>query len=345
MNKIYKTVWNAALSSWVAVSEVDVFKGGGCRAALSPVNSPREIRLGLSKMAVVVLLCYAGLGPAWSASIVNCAEAGSHAYGSWGGTGESLAWTRNERQTMPFGMKCNGSGFYVGEGEAGTDASKDGNAPAFITMGQVESKKGGAMGKGAMALFGPTSVTLASKGLITLNGGGIVLSNNDKKVSVREGDGITLSSGTKGISLTGGGGIVLSNNDKKVSVREGDGITLSSGTKGISLTGGDGITLSGGDKGISVNNGRITNLADGTGDHDAVTKSQLQKAIDGKTASSLNSLSTINSNVSSLSSSVSSGLLTTDSHVTSLSTGLRDGFIKTAGLAAGYSSRSGNSRV
>ncbi|MGN4073427.1 ESPR-type extended signal peptide-containing protein [Burkholderia gladioli] len=69
MNKIDKTVWNAALSSWMAVSEVDVFKGGGCRAALSPVNSPREIRLGLSKMAVSVLLCYGGIESSWSASI------------------------------------------------------------------------------------------------------------------------------------------------------------------------------------------------------------------------------------------------------------------------------------
>ncbi|WP_186206074.1 ESPR domain-containing protein [Burkholderia gladioli] len=226
MNKIYKTVWNAALSSWVAVSEINVFKGGGCRAALSPVNSPREIRLGLSKMAVAVLLCYGGIESSWSAAIVNCAKAGNYAYGSWGDTGESLAWTRNQRQTMPFGMKCGGSGFYVGEDEGGADAPKEGNDPAFIAIGRMESnKKDGnnkdVLGKGKVAIYGPTGVDLASKEIITLSGGGIVLSNNKKKVSVREGDGITLSSDTKGISLTGGGGI-----------------TLSSDTKGISLTGG-----------------------------------------------------------------------------------------------------------
>ncbi|MBJ9676830.1 YadA-like family protein [Burkholderia gladioli] len=311
MNKIYKTVWNAALSSWVAVSEVDVFKGGGCRAALSPVNSPREIRLGLSKMAVAVLLCYGGIESSWSAAIVNCAKAGNYAYGSWGDTGESLAWTRNQRQTMPFGMKCGGSGFYVGEDEGGADASKEGNDPAFIAIGRMESnKKDGnnkdVLGKGKVAIYGPTGVDLASKEIITLSGGGIVLSNNKKEVSVREGDGITLSSDTKGISLTGGGGI----------------------------------TLSGGNKGISVNNGRITNLGDGTGDHDAVNKSQLHKAIDGKTASSLSSLSTINSNVSSLSSSVSSGLLTTDSHVTSLSTGLSSINSNVGSLSSGLSTTS-----
>ncbi|WP_186097962.1 YadA-like family protein [Burkholderia gladioli] len=311
MNKIYKTVWNAALSSWVAVSEVDVFKGGGCRAALSPVNSPREIRLGLSKMAVAVLLCYGGIESSWSAAIVNCAKAGNYAYGSWGDTGESLAWTRNQRQTMPFGMKCGGSGFYVGEDEGGADASKEGNDPAFIAIGRMElNKKDGnnkdVLGKGKVAIYGPTGVDLASKEIITLSGGGIVLSNNKKEVSVREGDGITLSSDTKGISLTGG----------------------------------DGITLSGGDKGISVNNGRITNLGDGTGDHDAVNKSQLHKAIDGKTASSLSSLSTINSNVSSLSSSVSSGLLTTDSHVTSLSTGLSSINSNVGSLSSGLSTTS-----
>ncbi len=313
MNKIYKTVWNAALSSWVAVSEVDVFKGGGCRAALSPVNSPREIRLGLSKMAVAVLLCYGGIESSWSAAIVNCAKAGNYAYGSWGDTGESLAWTRNQRQTMPFGMKCGGSGFYVGEDEGGADASKEGNDPAFIAIGRMESnKKDGnnkdVLGKGKVAIYGPTGVDLASKEIITLSGGGIVLSNNKKEVSVREGDGITLSSDTKGISLTGGGGI----------------------------------TLSGGNKGISVNNGRITNLGDGTGDHDAVNKSQLHKAIDGKTASSLSSLSTINSNVSSLSSSVSSGLLTTDSHVTSLSTGLSSINSNVGSLSSGLSTTSSN---
>ncbi len=311
MNKIYKTVWNAALSSWVAVSEVDVFKGGGCRAALSPVNSPREIRLGLSKMAVAVLLCYGGIESSWSAAIVNCAKAGNYAYGSWGDTGESLAWTRNQRQTMPFGMKCGGSGFYVGEDEGGADASKEGNDPAFIAIGRMESnKKDGnnkdVLGKGKVAIYGPTGVDLASKEIITLSGGGIVLSNNKKEVSVREGDGITLSSDTKGISLTGGGGI----------------------------------TLSGGNKGISVNNGRITNLGDGTGDHDAVNKSQLHKAINGKTASSLSSLSTINSNVSSLSSSVSSGLLTTDSHVTSLSTGLSSINSNVGSLSSGLSTTS-----
>jgi autotransporter adhesin len=311
VNKIYKTVWNAALSSWVAVSEVDVLKGGGCRAALSPVNSPREIRLGLSKMAVAVLLCYGGVESSWSAAIVNCAKAGNYAYGSWGDTGESLAWTRNQRQTMPFGMKCGGSGFYVGEDEGGADASKEGNDPAFIAIGRMESnKKDGnnkdVLGKGKVAIYGPTGVDLASKEIITLSGGGIVLSNNKKEVSVREGDGITLSSDTKGISLTGGGGI----------------------------------TLSGGDKGISVNNGRITNLGDGTGDHDAVNKSQLHKAIDGKTASSLSSLSTINSNVSSLSSSVSSGLLTTDSHVTSLSTGLSSINSNVGSLSSGLSTTS-----
>ncbi len=311
MNKIYKTVWNAALSSWVAVSEVDVFKGGGCRAALSRVNSPREIRLGLSKMAVAVLLCYGGIESSWSAAIVNCAKAGNYAYGSWGDTGESLAWTRNQRQTMPFGMKCGGSGFYVGEDEGGADASKEGNDPAFIAIGRMElNKKDGnnkdVLGKGKVAIYGPTGVDLASKEIITLSGGGIVLSNNKKEVSVREGDGITLSSDTKGISLTGG----------------------------------DGITLSGGDKGISVNNGRITNLGDGTGDHDAVNKSQLHKAIDGKTASSLSSLSTINSNVSSLSSSVSSGLLTTDSHVTSLSTGLSSINSNVGSLSSGLSTTS-----
>ncbi|WP_186184535.1 YadA-like family protein [Burkholderia gladioli] len=311
MNKIYKTVWNAALSSWVAVSEVDVFKGGGCRAALSRVNSPREIRLGLSKMAVAVLLCYGGIESSWSAAIVNCAKAGNYAYGSWGDTGESLAWTRNQRQTMPFGMKCGGSGFYVGEDEGGADASKEDNDPAFIAIGRMElNKKDGnnkdVLGKGKVAIYGPTGVDLASKEIITLSGGGIVLSNNKKEVSVREGDGITLSSDTKGISLTGG----------------------------------DGITLSGGDKGISVNNGRITNLGDGTGDHDAVNKSQLHKAIDGKTASSLSSLSTINSNVSSLSSSVSSGLLTTDSHVTSLSTGLSSINSNVGSLSSGLSTTS-----
>ncbi|WP_258181840.1 ESPR-type extended signal peptide-containing protein, partial [Burkholderia gladioli] len=311
MNKIYKTVWNAALSSWVAVSEVDVFKGGGCRAALSPVNSPREIRLGLSKMAVAVLLCYGGIESSWSAAIVNCAKAGNYAYGSWGDTGESLAWTRNQRQTMPFGMKCGGSGFYVGEDEGGADASKGGNDPAFIAIGRMESnKKDGnnkdVLGKGKVAIYGPTGVDLASKEIITLSGGGIVLSNNKKEVSVREGDGITLSSDTKGISLTGGGGI----------------------------------TLSGGNKGISVNKERITNLADGTEDQDAVTKSQLQKAIDGKTTSSLSSLSTINSNVRSLSSSVSSGLLTTDSHVTSLSSGLSSINSNVGSLSSGLSTTS-----
>ncbi|WP_186224427.1 YadA-like family protein [Burkholderia gladioli] len=313
MNKIYKTVWNAALSSWVAVSEVNVFKGGGCRAALSPVNSPREIRLGLSKMAVAVLLCYGGIESSWSAAIVNCAKAGNYAYGSWGDTGESLAWTRNQRQTMPFGMKCGGSGFYVGEDEGGADASKGGNDPAFIAIGRMESnKKDGnnkdVLGKGKVAIYGPTGVDLASKEIITLSGGGIVLSNNKKEVSVREGDGITLSSDTKGISLTGGGGI----------------------------------TLSGGNKGISVNKERITNLADGTEDQDAVTKSQLQKAIDGKTTSSLSSLSTINSNVRSLSSSVSSGLLTTDSHVTSLSSGLSSINSNVGSLSSGLSTTSSN---
>ncbi len=313
MNKIYKTVWNAALSSWVAVSEVDVFKGGGCRAALSRVNSPREIRLGLSKMAVAVLLCYGGIESSWSAAIVNCAKAGNYAYGSWGDTGESLAWTRNQRQTMPFGMKCGGSGFYVGEDEGGADASKGGNDPAFIAIGRMESnKKDGnnkdVLGKGKVAIYGPTGVDLASKEIITLSGGGIVLSNNKKEVSVREGDGITLSSDTKGISLTGGGGI----------------------------------TLSGGNKGISVNKERITNLADGTEDQDAVTKSQLQKAIDGKTTSSLSSLSTINSNVRSLSSSVSSGLLTTDSHVTSLSSGLSSINSNVGSLSSGLSTTSSN---
>ncbi|WP_186126597.1 YadA-like family protein [Burkholderia gladioli] len=311
MNKIYKTVWNAALSSWVAVSEVNVLKGGGCRAALSPVNSPREIRLGLSKMAVAVLLCYGGIESSWSAAIVNCAKAGNYAYGSWGDTGESLAWTRNQRQTMPFGMKCGGSGFYVGEDEGGADAPKEGNDPAFIAIGRMESnKKDGnnkdVLGKGKVAIYGPTGVDLASKEIITLSGGGIVLSNNKKEVSVREGDGITLSSDTKGISLTGGGGI----------------------------------TLSGGNKGISVNKERITNLADGTEDQDAVTKSQLQKAIDGKTTSSLSSLSTINSNVRSLSSSVSSGLLTTDSHVTSLSSGLSSINSNVGSLSSGLSTTS-----
>ncbi len=311
MNKIYKTVWNAALSSWVAVSEVDVFKGGGCRAALSPVNSPREIRLGLSKMAVAVLLCYGGIESSWSGSIVNCAEKGKYAYGSWGETSESLVWTRNQRQTMPLGMKCGGSGFYLGEDKGGTDAPKEGNGPAFIAIGQMESNKEDennkdVLGKGKVAIYGPTGVGLASKGGITLSGRGIVL-----------------SSATEGMVLVGGGGIALS-----------------SGTKSISLVGGGGITLSGGNKGISVNKERITNLADGTEDQDAVTKSQLRKAIDGETTSSLSSLNTINSNVRSLSSSVSSGLLTTDSHVTSLSSGLSSINSNVGSLSSGLSTTS-----
>ncbi|WP_186127451.1 ESPR domain-containing protein [Burkholderia gladioli] len=226
MNKIYKTVWNAALSSWVAVSEVDVFKGGGRRAALSPVNSPREIGLGLSKIAVSVLLCYGGIETSWSASIVNCAEKGKHAYGSWGETSESLVWTRNQRQTMPFGMKCGGSGFYLGEDKGGADAPKEGNGPAFIAIGQMESNKEDennkdVLGKGRVAIYGPTGVRLASKGGITLSGRGIVLSSATEGMVLVGGGGIALSSGTKGISLTGGGGIALS-----------------SDTKGISLTGG-----------------------------------------------------------------------------------------------------------
>ncbi|MBU9174602.1 YadA-like family protein [Burkholderia gladioli] len=288
MNKIYKTVWNAALSSWVAVSEVNVFKGGGCRAALSPVNSPREIRLGLSKMAVAVLLCYGGIESSWSGSIVNCAEKGTHAYGSWGETAESLSWTRNQRQTMPQGAECAGSGLYLGESNAGTAPMKAGKEPAVIVMGEISFEKAPSAGeapgqpkrrtfsKGAILISGPTELTLESR-----NG----------KISLE----------------------------------------------------GKGIELKGGSAGVSVKGGKITDLAEGTANSDAVTKSQLEKAlaqraVSGDVTSLSSGLSTTNSSVTSL----SSGLSTTNSSVTSLSSGLSTTSSSVTSLSSGLSTTSSN---
>ena len=66
MNRIYKTIWNEALGTWVAASEIDSARGKGSASSCTARDADNALQGGkprgkLSAISIAIGLCVAGV--------------------------------------------------------------------------------------------------------------------------------------------------------------------------------------------------------------------------------------------------------------------------------------------